>query len=136
MSTTADGASPGEGHGDRSDPTTAVGLFYRLVSDKSCTLGALTLLCPFVTVIGLVILLLAESPTLSIISAVVTAASGAGTIGLVARLIRRGKSGATTESSAIQGGAPNRVEAGTDRADGITTDEPGPGICTAAGDDL
>ena len=72
------------------------GLFYRLVRDKSCTLGALTLLCPFVTVIGLVILLLAESPTLSIISAVVTAASGAGTIGLVVRLIRRGKSGATT----------------------------------------
>lgn len=63
-------------------------------------------------------------PTLSIVSAVVTAASGAETIGLVARLIRRGRSGATTESIAIPG-APNRVEAGTDRADGITTDEPG-----------
>jgi hypothetical protein len=34
-----------------------------------------------------VILLLAESPTLTVISAVVTAASGAGTIGLVLRLV-------------------------------------------------
>ncbi|MDT5159797.1 MAG: hypothetical protein QOC90_107 [Mycobacterium sp.] len=46
--------------------------------------------CPFVSVSGLVILLLAESPTLTVISAVVTAASGAGTIGLVLRLVRRG----------------------------------------------
>ena len=44
-------------------------------------------LFPFVSVSGLVILLLAESPTLTVISAVVTAASGAGTIGLVLRLV-------------------------------------------------
>lgn len=62
---------PGENHGDRSDPKTTVGLVYRLVSDRSCTLGALTLLCPLVTVIGLVALLLADSPTCAITSALI-----------------------------------------------------------------
>jgi|GraSoiStandDraft_28_1057319.scaffolds.fasta_scaffold863739_1 hypothetical protein len=79
----------------REDPKTIVGLLYRLVSDKSCTIGALTLLSPVLVVVGLLTLLIATliaaSPTVVIVSAVTTIASSIGTLGLIVRLVRRAR---------------------------------------------